>query len=132
VSAGLPSGGRWLAAAAITWLLIAAPFARAATPGPVKGEIESLMQAMQRSSCQFNRNGSWYSAAEARAHMMRKLAYLEDKRGGVPSTEAFIEFAATRSSLSGQAYQVRCAGSSAEPSATWLGKALQELRHRQP
>jgi hypothetical protein len=82
---------------------------------------------LQTSGCQFNRNGAWHDSAEARNHLLRKLEYLE-QRGMAQSAEQFIELAASKSSVSGRAYQVRCGGQSPVASQTWLTRQLTKLR----
>lgn len=99
----------------------------AATEDAVTLEIKQLLARLEASGCEFNRNGSWHSAADAKAHLLRKLDYVQEKTT-LTSTEQFITLAATASSLTGQAYQVRCAGAELVASAAWLGKALTELR----
>jgi hypothetical protein len=92
-----------------------------------RGEIEALLSRLAASGCQFQRNGTWYTAAEAQAHLQRKLDYLAD-RGAVATAEQFIERAATKSSMSGQAYRVKCGPQPAVPSSRWLYPELQALR----
>jgi len=103
------------------------PYAQAATPVTTQSEINTLLQTLQTSGCQFNRNGSWYTATEARDHMNRKVEYVEN-HGGFKSTEDFIGVVATKSSMSGQAYQVRCSQGAAMPSAQWMAQTLKNLR----
>jgi len=67
---------------------------------PVRAEIDALLNRLQISNCEFNRNGSWHSASEAKAHLLRKLDYLESS-DAVHNTEQFIELAASKSSSSG-------------------------------
>jgi hypothetical protein len=110
----------------LTGILIAASAVAALSPA-VKAEIDSLLARLETSACEFNRNGSWYPATDAKAHLLQKLKYLED-RGMVQSTEQFIELAASKSSLSGQPYLVRCANAAPVPSRTWLLSQLQTLR----
>jgi len=110
----------------LTGILIAASAVAALSPA-VKAEIDSLLARLETSACEFNRNGSWYPATDAKAHLLQKLKYLED-RGMVQSTEQFIELAASKSSLSGQPYLVRCANAAPIPSSTWLLSQLQALR----
>ncbi|MEK8030232.1 DUF5329 domain-containing protein [Ideonella sp. DXS29W] len=98
-----------------------------ATPPPVRAEINALMGRLESSGCQFLRNGDWHSASEAKAHLLKKLEAIEGSTT-VAKTEQFIELAATRSSMSGQAYQVRCGQAAPVPSATWLGAQLQSIR----
>jgi hypothetical protein len=90
-------------------------------------EIEHLVEFVQTSSCQFNRNGSWRSAAEAAEHISKKYHYALD-RGHIHSAEDFIRYAATKSSLSGAAYMVRCENGRPESSADWLRAELSRLR----
>jgi hypothetical protein len=112
-------------------LLLLACAAAAAFAGPLpsaaRAEIEGLMSRLEASGCEFSRNGSWHTAAEAKAHLMRKFGYLED-RGAVQNAEQFIERAATASSMSGQPYLVRCANGATTPSAAWLGAELRAMR----
>ena len=76
----------------------------AATAAPLspaaRAEIDGLLVRLVASGCEFNRNGSWYTAAEAKSHLSQKLKYFED-RGMVQTTEQFIEMAASSSSMSG-------------------------------
>lgn len=116
---------RWAVAAALALgggLAGAAPTATA-----VRAEIDTLLARLAASGCQFNRNGSWYTGAEAKDHLLRKLAALE-KRGNVGRTEQFIELAATGSSVSGKPYTVRCEGKAPVPSQQWLTQQLAALR----
>ncbi len=99
----------------------------AAPSSPSHAETETLLQALQESGCQFNRNGSWYSGSEAKAHLLKKLEYLEGK-GMVKSTEDFINLGASTSSASGKAYLVRCGQAPAVESKAWLLNQLAALR----
>jgi Family of unknown function (DUF5329) len=101
----------------------------APTASHIRAEIDGLLARMEASSCRFERNGSWHTPAEAKAHMLRKLAAVE-RRGSLSSTEQFIDVAATRSSTSGRAYAVQCGTSASEPSAAWMRRELLALRHR--
>jgi hypothetical protein len=114
-------------AALIVALLLGVAAHAAPAPAAVRAEIVALLGSLESSGCEFNRNGSWYNGADARMHLLRKLEYLES-RTTLHSAEQFIELAATASSSSGRAYQVRCGGSAAVPSAQWLAKALAASR----
>jgi Family of unknown function (DUF5329) len=92
-----------------------------------RAEIDALLSRLEASSCTFNRNGSWYPAAEAKSHLLRKLEYLED-RGAVETTEQFIERAASSSSTTGQPYLVQCGSGAPVQSGTWLLSQLQAMR----
>ena len=101
--------------------------AAAPVAAPVKAEIDGLLSRLQRSGCEFNRNGSWYSGAQAKTHLLRKLDYLEGKNL-VPTTEKFIELGATASSSSGTLYLVRCGSAAQQESSKWLMQELKAIR----
>ena len=92
-------------------------------PAAAHAEAEALLLGLEKSGCQFNRNGSWYSGTEARAHLQQKLDYLEGK-GLIHSTEQFIEQGASSSSMSGKAYRVRCGTAAPVESRKWLEAQL--------
>lgn len=100
--------------------------ALAAPSAATRAEILALMEALSTSGCRFERNGDWYGANEARAHLQRKYDYLL-KKGKIDTTEQFIERAAARSSMSGRAYRVDCGGSEQDASA-WFKLQLERLR----
>ena len=111
----------------ILCLLAFASSAPAAPSATAKREIQGLMDALSASSCEFQRNGTWHGREEARKHLQRKYDYLL-KRDLVDTAELFIERAASKSSISGRAYQVRCPGQPAQPAATWFRAKLAALR----
>lgn len=102
----------------------------AATPAPpkAKAEIDALLTALQTSGCEFNRNGSWYSGTEAKAHLAKKLDYLEGK-SAITTTEQFIDLGASGSSMSGKPYQVRCGAAAPVSSKQWLLERLKVIRN---
>ena len=101
---------------------IAAPLSPA-----TRAEIDGLLARLVASGCEFNRNGSWYTAAEAKSHLSQKLKYLED-RGMVRTTEQFIELAGSSSSTTGKPYLVKCGSGAAVESGAWLRSQLDVLR----
>lgn len=90
-------------------------------------EISHLLSRLGASGCQFNRNGTWHDAAKAVEHINTKYEYLR-KRNLVPTAEAFIERAASESSMSGKPYLVKCGDAPAKPSADWLRETLSRYR----
>jgi Family of unknown function (DUF5329) len=100
---------------------------QAAEPAATNQEIAHLFTVLESSNCQFNRNGTWYRAKEAAGHLQMKYKYLQDK-DLVPSAEKFIERAATQSSLSGKAYQIKCADNVVQPSGPWFQAVLLKYR----
>jgi hypothetical protein len=110
-------------------LLVAASLTALADPAPpvARAEIDALLTKLQSSACEFNRNGSWYNADQAKSHLQMKLRYLED-RNLVQTAEQFIERAATGSSMSGKPYLVRCSPSAPVESSVWLTTELKAVR----
>jgi len=113
--------------AGIALLLAAGACFAAPTPAPVRAEIDALLARLVASGCQFGRNDTWYVGAEARAHLLRKLEYVE-KYGTLATTEQFIEVAATKSSVTGAHYVVKCGDAAPVQSAAWLQGQLGILR----
>jgi hypothetical protein len=100
----------------------------AGEPAPAtKLEIAHLFANLQASGCQFNRNGTWYDASETVSHLNTKYQYLL-RKGLVASSEDFIKRAASVSSLTGQAYSVRCGSNPVVNSADWFGAELENYR----
>jgi hypothetical protein len=93
----------------------------------VQMEVNFLLDAVERSGCQFYRNGTWRSAHDARVHLRDKYDWLV-ARDLVHATEQFIDRAATQSSLSGQPYWIRCTGEPAIASNQWLRDRLAQFR----
>ncbi len=116
----------WSALCAVTSLAMAAPL-----PPAARAEVESVLNELKASGCQFNRNGTWYSGTDAQAHLTQKLTYLENKRL-IQSAEEFIALGASASSASGKAYQVKCGNASAVESKLWLSEKLKMLRGKPP
>lgn len=108
-------------------LCLAAPLALAAPPASVQAEVGFLLGYIEGSGCDFLRNGSWSGSRAAQAHLRDKYEYLS-ARDLIDTTEHFIERAATQSSLTGQAYMVRCQGGTPVASQQWLRAELAHLR----
>lgn len=92
-----------------------------------KEEISHLFSSLETSGCEFYRNGTWHDSNAAGTHLKKKYQYLLDK-GLLSSAESFIAMAATKSSLSGTPYQVRCGKADTIESATWFSNELQNYR----
>jgi len=116
-----------LAVILVTLATAASPTFAADLPATSRAEIDALLNRLGASGCQFNRNGSWYSSADAKAHLAKKLNYLMEKNK-LDGTEQFIKLAASSSSMSGTPYQVRCGDSQPVASQTWLTTELQTIR----
>lgn len=108
-------------------ILSLAAVAHAQPPANVQIEVSFLLGYIEGSDCEFYRNGTWKDAKVAQGHIRDKYNYLV-ARNMVNTTEEFIARAATESSLSGQAYKVRCKGGEIITSNKWLTDELARLK----
>lgn len=91
-------------------------------------EINHLLEFIKDSECVFTRNGKSYPSSEAYEHINRKYQYVLDK-GLIKTTEDFIKYSATKSSMSGKRYSVSCSGNQAL-SEDWLKEELTRFRDK--
>ena len=87
-------------------------------------EIQHLLHYIETSGCTFIRNNKEYSETEARKHIENKYEYV---KRWVKKTEDSIKYAATKSSMTGKSYLIRCNGRD-RPSAEWLQDELNRIR----
>lgn len=112
-------------------LLVATILLGIAPPAPTyavtesREEIAHLLNFVASSPCTFIRNGMAYPAAEARVHLERKYAALKDR---IRTAEDFINLAASRSSVSGEPYRVRCHPGGEQETSAWLRSELLRFR----
>jgi hypothetical protein len=90
----------------------------------VNREINHLLQYIENAGCTFIRNNKAYEGAEARAHIQKKYDYFKAR---IKTTEDFIKYAATKSSMCGNPYKVRCKGLEIS-CAEWLTFELERFR----
>jgi hypothetical protein len=115
----------------LCWL-IGLPFAPVVhsaglSPG-CESEIAHLLAYIEKSGCQFYRNGTWYKDTRAaREHIEMKYAYFLQK-GRIASAEDFIAWAATKSEISGKPYMVKRGDNAPQPLAQWLITELDRYR----
>ena len=108
--------------------LTAMASARAQTPpAAVQGEIDYLFGRIATSGCEFNRNGTWYAGQRAVAHIRYKYAELT-ANSLATTTDDFIEIAASRSSMTGNVYLIRCNDGILVTSGQWLRDQLAAYR----
>ena len=105
-------------------MLAAAPHAAATPDAKAKGEIDHLLSFVEASACRFVRAGTEYNGKAAREHLERKL----DAASSMLSTaDQFVDRVATGSSMTGEAYKVRC-GTRELTSKAWLHAELDKYR----
>jgi hypothetical protein len=115
---------------ALLGLVLALAFVQGAHAAPapaVLAEVQYLLDFVGKSGCEFYRNGVWYDSGQARTHLSYKYGVLAD-HGQIKTVDDFIEKAATKSSLTGIAYKVRCAGGQELSSRQWLQDELARYR----
>ena len=106
--------------------MLVLPSAEAAsTDDALLRTINHLLTYVEESNCVFIRNGQEYNSKEAAKHIKTKNDTL---MFDTKTPEEFIELAASKSTLSGQPYFVRCVDHSPVPSADWLSKELSNYR----
>ncbi len=74
----------------------------------------------------FIRNGTEYDGKAAAAHLKQKLDYGGER---LKTAEMFIEYCATKSSISGRAYQIRLKGGKTTEAGPYLRAKLAEFDH---
>ncbi len=92
-------------------------------------EIEQLLQYVGNSDAVFIRNGKEYTSAEAVEHIKTKRNYFKSR---IHSTEDFIRLCATKSLMSGEAYQVRTRDGKVEEVGNWLTDEVRRYRQQKP
>lgn len=90
-----------------------------------KAQVEKLLHFVESSQCLFVRNGDEHSGKDAAKHIKRKFEHYENK---INTVEKFIELSATKSSMSGKHYKIRCPEKDEMTSKNWLLTELEELR----
>jgi hypothetical protein len=111
-------------------IAIALVWIAAAHAGPTpadRAEIEYLLSAIASSDCRFYRNGSWYDAKSAAEHLRYKYESLLAK-DLIRDADDFIDRAATKSSISGRDYAIKCEGVAEVSSRQWLTGLLVSYR----
>jgi len=108
-----------------TVALLMSGLVSAAVAGSTQAEIEHLKNYLASSGCTYVRNGREHDSAEAVEHIEKKARYFDDE---IDSAESFIEFSATKSTMSGKPYTIRCPGEPEQASSAWLLEELQRYR----
>lgn len=94
-------------------------------PPEQKPEVEHLLSFVRQSDCVMVRNGNEHEGEEAASHIQKKYDYFADD---ITTTEAFIEYSATKSTMSGKYYTVKCPDGKEMRSQDWLLEELAVFR----
>ena len=100
----------------------------AAPPPHEQSRIDRLIRFIEtQKDMKFIRNGTEYSCAEAAKFLRGKM---EAMGGEVTTAREFIERIGTKSSMSGEPYQVKFADGRTMPAAQFLGAELKRMESR--
>lgn len=88
-------------------------------------EVAHLLQFVENSGCVIERNGTEHEAKEAVEHIQKKYDYFRDD---IKNTEDFISYSASKSTMSGNFYTVKCRGVENMRTQDWLLQELQSYR----
>ena len=88
-----------------------------------KERIDALIATVEASSVVFIRNGREHDAKKAASHLRRKWSHA---KGRIKTAEQFIDKIASRSSMSGKAYQIREEDGTLVNSGDWLRARLEK------
>ena len=92
-----------------------------------RDEVRHLLDFVRDSGCVMERNGKRYNGEDAYTHIKKKYHYFRDE---IQSSEDFIEYSATKSTLSGKYYLVFCDSDPPMRSKDWLVDELNAFRGR--
>jgi len=109
-------------------VLLFSSIANADVPPETQHEVHHLINFVNNSPCQIVRNGSAHNGPEAIKHIQKKYKYFKDD---IRTTEQFIEYSATKSTMSGKYYLVNCKNKSTVKTRDWLLHELKEYRIKQ-
>lgn len=99
---------------------------KAISEAKTKVEIQHLLDYVANTSCQYERNGDFHSGSEAKKHIIKKYNYF---KSDIDSTEDFIKFSATQSTITKKKYRMHCANSPIKYSSDWLLEELHRYRN---
>ena len=88
-------------------------------------EVKHLLLYVKHSGCIINRNGTDHPAVKGIHHIEKKYDYFRDD---INSTEEFIEYSATKSTMSGNDYMISCPGKKTISTQDWLMSELKRFR----
>ena len=106
-------------------MLLFASLVNADVPPETRHEVDHLIKFVNNTPCQIDRNWTKHSGPEALAHIQQKYDYFRDD---IKTTEQFIEYSASKSTMTGRDYLLKCKGRSTIKTRDWLLQELQKYR----
>ena len=101
--------------------------ARSDVPDADRHEVLHLLEYLRNSDCAMERNGKKHDSEDAYSHVKRKYEYFQDE---IRTSEDFIEYSASKSTMSGKFYRIFCNNESAVLTRDWLLEELHDYRER--
>ncbi len=101
--------------------------ARSDVPDADRHEVLHLLEYLRNSDCAMERNGKKHDSEDAYSHIKRKYEYFQDE---IRTSEDFIEYSASKSTMSGKFYRIFCNNESAVLTRDWLLEELHDYRER--
>ncbi len=92
-----------------------------------QAEITHLLKYVKNTPCQYIRNGDTHNGPAAVKHIKSKYDYYKDN---ISSAEDFIRLSATKSTISGSKYYIKCTRSAKIESSQWLLQELDRYRKK--
>jgi len=96
-----------------------------AVAGQLEGEIDHLLNYVRTSDLVFVRNGREHNPQDAYEHMKRKYDHFRKK---IDSAESFIEYSASKSTMSSKRYTIRLPDGRVVYSQDYLLNELERYR----
>jgi len=93
-----------------------------------KTQIAHLLEYVKTTECKYIRNGTSHNGPEAVSHIKKKYNYFKKD---ISSAEDFIRLSATKSTISGSKYYIKCAGLPKVESGQWLLQELDRYRKKE-
>jgi hypothetical protein len=99
-------------------------YAESGITASFSSDLELLFTKLEACQCTFIRNGSEHSPKEAIEHMRLKL---KNSGGRIQTIPNFIQYIATKSSLTGSIYKIRFKNREEIEAAPWLIERAKEM-----
>ena len=106
-------------------LLLVSSVAASDVPETQQAEVAHLLRFVKSTTCSIERNGQRHDGKAAYSHILTKYDHFRDR---IRSTEDFIAFSATKSTLTGKYYVVFCGTDAPQRTEDWLRQELSNFR----
>jgi Family of unknown function (DUF5329) len=120
----------WKGAAVVVVVLVTAfssVGARSDVSDSDRREVVHLLNFLRSSDCAMERNGKKYNSEDAYSHVKKKYDYFRRK---MRTTEDFIDYSASKSTISGKFYLVFCDNEPVIRTRDWLLEELRKYREQ--